>query len=51
MRQKTIFDDPSSPFSFFMQNKVIEGTEKKMKKESKIHLLYFLKVFGTAQIY
>ena len=22
-----------------------------MKKESKIHLLYFLKVFGTAQIY
>ena len=43
MRQKIIFDDPSGPFSFFIQNKVIEGTEKN-EKENKIHLLYFLKV-------
>ena len=33
MRQKIIFDDPSGPFSFFIQNKVIEGTEKNEKRK------------------
>ena len=44
MRQKTISDDLSSPFLFFILNWVIKGTKKTNEKGNKTHWLDFLKV-------